>query len=136
VLGGKDLVFFRNVIPVPGRNFYDNFTRLGDHGLASQARIKLQIGGHVEAVGFVVVHLGEILRAFFHPHVAGSAGAIAPAGVVEADAIVQRDIENGLLFAVVFIGQFAALEQHTLAFGKKYDFDRVLPRRIHSCGSR
>src|SRR5450432_836963 len=128
------LMFFRNVIPIPRGNFYDNFAGLSDHRLASQARVELQVRGHVEAVGFVVVHLGEIFRAFFNPDVAGGAGVVAAAGVVEANAVVQRNIQNGLLFAVVFIGQLTALELHGLAFGKEYDFDRVFAGGVH--GSR
>ena len=47
-----------------------------------------------ETVGFVIVHLGEIFRTFFHPYVTGSAGTIAAAGVVEAHAAVQCDVED------------------------------------------
>ena len=67
----------------------------------------------------------KILGAFFHPDVAGGAGAIAAAGVVERDAEVQGDVENGLLFAVIFVGQFAVLELHRLAFGQERDLHRV-----------
>ena len=41
--------------------------------------------------------IGETdFRAFLHPDVAGGAGAIAAAGVVERDAEVQGDVEDRL----------------------------------------
>ena len=63
----------------------------------------------------------EIFGAFLHPDVAGGAGVVAAAGVVERDVMVQRDVEDGLFLAVIFVGQFAVLELHGLAFGQKRD---------------
>jgi len=57
--------------------------------------------------------------------VAGGAGAIASTGVVELDSVVERDIENRLLFAMIFVGQLAVLKRDRLAFGKEGDLNGV-----------
>jgi len=56
--------------------------------------------------------------------------------VIQADAIVQSDIEQGLFFAVIFIGQLAVLECDRLAFRQKRYLNRVLVWRIDSRRSR
>jgi hypothetical protein len=59
---------------------------------------------------------------------ASRAGAISAAGMIEMNAEVERNIEQRLFLAVVFVGQAAVLECDSLAFRKESDFDRVLPR--------
>src|SRR5690242_7737152 len=81
-----------NIIPVPFGNFYDDFTRLLDRDLAAETRVELQIGSHVEAVSLVVIHLAQQLGAFDDVHVARGAGAVAAAGVVEKDVVVNRNV--------------------------------------------
>jgi hypothetical protein len=88
------LVLLGHVIPVPRWNFNYDFSRLRDGYLTAQARIQLQIGGHVETISLIVVHLREIFRSFFHPDVARGAGAIAAASMIERDTIIQRDIQK------------------------------------------
>ena len=83
----------------------------------------MQIRRHVEPVGFVVLHLGKIFRAFFDPNVASGAGAVAAAGVVEFDVVIERDIRKRLRLAMVQISQFAVFECDGLAFGQKCNFD-------------
>ena len=41
---------------------------------------------------------------------AGGAGAITAAGVVQADAVVQGYVEDRLLFAVIFVGKLVVFE--------------------------
>src|SRR5438874_1425760 len=104
------LVFLGNVVPIPCRNFNYNFSRLLDGYLTAKARIQLQIGGHVKAIRFIVVHLREIFRSFFHPDVASGASTIAAASMIQRDTVIQRDIEKRLLFSMIFVRQFAVLE--------------------------
>ena len=124
-----------NIVAIPRGDLYNNFTRLRDLGLTAEARIQLQIGGHVQAVGLVVVHFREILGAFLYPDVTSRAGAVAAAGVVERDTEVQCHIENRLFFAVIFIGQFAVLELHSLALGQKCDLNYVFARGFFGGGA-
>src|SRR6266567_1307692 len=63
---------------------------------------------------------------------AGRAGAVAAAGVIETHAVVQRDIKNGLLFAMVFVGQLAVLELHRLASRHEHNFHGVLAGCINN----
>ena len=46
---------------------------------------------------------------------AGGAGAIAAAGVIQPDAIIHRDVQQRFLFAMIFVRQLAVLELHRLA---------------------
>src|SRR5713226_8558440 len=107
---------FGNVISVPRRNFHDNGAWLFDHALASQAGVELQVGSHVEAIGFIVIHLIQAIGAFLYPDMAGGAGAVAAAGMVQKDAVVESNVQNGLGFAVLLVGQLAVLELDGLAF--------------------
>src|SRR5450755_4004086 len=59
---------FGDIIPVPHRNFDHHFAWFLDDQLASQARFELQVGSHVELVGFVVVHGAQQLFALLHHH--------------------------------------------------------------------
>ena len=95
------LVLFRNIISVPRRNLHYHFPRLGNHRLAPQSRIELQIRRGVEPVRFIVFHGREIFRAFLHPDVASRARIITAAGVVQFDVVIERHIQHGLLFAVI-----------------------------------
>src|SRR5947207_1106666 len=121
-------MLFRNIIPIPCRNLNDNFAWLRDHCLTSETRIELQVGGHVQTVGLIVIHFREIVRALFHPYVTRRAGAVAATSVIKTHAVVQRDIQNGLFFAMVLVGQLAVLELHRLASWHEHDFHRVLAR--------
>ncbi len=85
---------FRNVVPIPCRDLYHNLARFVDHSLASQARVQLQVGSHIEFVGFVVFHLGDQVRALLDPDVTRRAGTISATGVIEMDAKVQRHVEQ------------------------------------------
>ena len=76
------MMLFADVIAVPGWDFDHHFTRLLDNGLASQARVKLQVGGHVETIGFVIVHFAQRFFALFHPDVAGGARAVPATRVI------------------------------------------------------
>ena len=79
----------------------------------------MQIGGHVEAIGFVVFHFAEQLFAFEHMDVAGGAGVVAAAGMVEKDPMIQGDIQERLALAMIFIGQLSVLEFYGLVFRLK-----------------
>jgi hypothetical protein len=80
------------------------------------------------------VHGAEIFGAFLHPDVAGGAGIVAAAGVVERDVIVQRHVEDGLLFAVIFVRQLAVFKLHGLAFGQEGDLYRFFGERLFAGG--
>src|SRR5450755_3249847 len=66
---------------------------------------------------------------------AGRAGAVSSARMIEVDAKVQRHIEQRLFFAMVFIRQFAVFEGHRLAFRKECDLNCVFTGSIHCGGS-
>jgi len=49
--------------------------------------------------------------------------------MVEMDAVVQGDVEQRLLLAVVFVGQLAVFELDGLAFGQERYLNRFSPAR-------
>src|SRR5208283_2843651 len=94
----------RDVISVPRRYLNHDFAWLLDHGLASQTRVELQIGGHVEAVRFVVVHLAEKFFALLHHDVTSSASAVSAASVLQMQAKIHGHVQDRLWLAVLLIG--------------------------------
>src|SRR5689334_19458185 len=62
---------------------------------------------------------------------AGGAGAVAPARVVEPDSVVQGHVQQRLLLAMILIGKFAVLKRNSLALRKECDLYRILARGIH-----
>ena len=127
-------MLFGNVVTIPGRDLDDDFAGLSDLRLASETLVELQIGGHVEAIGFLVIHFGEEFFSFAHYDVASGAGAIAAARVVEPDAIVDGDIEDRLGLAVFFVWQLAVLEFNRSALGHKCDAHEVGAGCVGGCG--
>ena len=65
---------------------------------------------------------------------AGGAGTVAAAGVVERNAEVQGYVEKGLLLAVIFVGQFAVLKRDGLAFGEEGYLDGVFAGGVFGGG--
>src|ERR1051326_8632028 len=78
-------MFFGDVIPVPLGDLNDHFARLVNGHLAAKTRVELQIGGHVETVGLVVVHLAQQLGALDHVHVIKGAELLSEMDDDEAD---------------------------------------------------
>src|SRR5213595_465345 len=65
-----------------------------DHCLAAEARGGGQPRGLVEQVLLAVVGGGERVAAALHDHVAGGAGAVPAAGVLEVDAVPEQHVED------------------------------------------
>src|SRR5664280_2386617 len=125
---------FRNIVAVPGRNLHHYFAGLFDHGLTSQARVELQVGGHIETIGFVIVHLVEQLLALFHHDVTGGASAVSAAGVLQMQAEIHGHIEDRLRLAVVLVGKLAVFKLKSLVLGKEGDPNGIRSGSFHGCG--
>src|SRR5271157_1936925 len=125
----------RNIITFPRRNFNHYFSGFLDHGLTSQPRVELQVGGHVEAIGFFVVHLVEQLPALLHHDVTGGAGAVTAAGVLQVQAEVHGHVQDRLRLAVLLVGQLAVFKFEALVLGKERDANRVRSESLLGCRS-
>src|ERR1035441_9323578 len=101
---------FTDIVAVPRRDLENDLALLHELHLAAEAAIQLQIGGHVEAVGLVVIHLGNEFLAGFYNDVTSGAGAVAPAGMLHLKTCVERDIEERFGLAVVVIRQRRKVE--------------------------
>ena len=66
------------------------------HALTGQARIDARIYGAVDEVFFFIADFRQLVAAFFHVDVAGTAPAHAPAIVLELDSVVQGHVEHRL----------------------------------------
>src|SRR5271165_4861955 len=115
---------FGDIVAVPGGNFDHDFARFLDYRLAAEARVQLQIGGHVEPIGLVIVHFTEQFLALPHHHVASGAGAVASAGVLQMKAEVHRNVEDRLRLAMVLVAQLAVFELKGLVVRKERQLDR------------
>src|SRR5262249_34080332 len=86
-----------------------------DDGLAAEPGIRGQVPGGIQPIGLVVFHLAQVLSALSDDDVAGRAGAVAAARVLEAEIEVLRDVEKRLRLSVIRVRELAGLE-----------FDRLL----------
>ncbi len=75
-----------------------------------EARLRREAPRRVEAVGFVFLHLAQMLGAVPDDHVARRARAASAAGVLERDMEMLGDIEERLRLPVMRIRQIAVLE--------------------------
>ena len=99
-----------DVVAVPGGDFDDDFSRLDDLRLATEARIQLQVGGHIEPVGFFIVELAQQFLALANYHMTSGAGAVAAAGMLKVNPEVERYIQQRLRLAVILVRQLAGFE--------------------------
>src|SRR6266571_3697428 len=127
---------FGNIVAVPSGDFHDNFAWASDLALASEARIQLQVSSHVETVSFIIVHFGEQPRALFYPDMAGGAGAVTTAGVLQMNAVVQSHVKDGFRLAMLHVAQLAMLVLNGFSAGQKSDAHRARSRRFGGCRSR
>jgi len=82
--------------------------------------MRSQVCRHVDTVQFVILSLGQTLvSVVLYHHVAGRTSAVSTAGVLQVNAKIKRDVEQGFGLAVTLVGQFAALELHRLIERKK-----------------
>jgi hypothetical protein len=67
-----------------------------------------------DAVELVVFRLAEVVPAALYDYVAGGTGAAPPARVLEVDAVVQTDVEDRTLQAMLRVrrGGGVILERH------------------------
>src|ERR1017187_10143059 len=125
----------RNIVAVPGRNLYHYFAGLFDHGLTSQARVELQVGGHVKTIGFVIVHLVEQLLALFDHDVTSRASAVSAARVLQMQPEIHGHIKDRLRLAMVLVGKLAVFKLKCLVLGKEGDPNGIRSGSFHRCGS-
>src|SRR5437762_6169250 len=123
-----DAAALLHVVPRIHRQLADDIT--ADHRLATEARMRGQPPRGVEAVGFVVLHLAEMLGPLFDDHMTGRAGTASAARVLERDAEIFRDVEERLGLAVVRVRQLAMLELDGLCLvvDDERDFRHIGPQ--------
>jgi len=66
----------------------------------------------IQTVEFIIAGFRKIGIACFHDDVAGSAGALASAGVFDGNLEVHRDIQNGFGLSVFVVGKLSGFEFH------------------------
>ena len=81
-----------------------------DHRLTAKARGWGKSGRLVQKIVLGFFGLRELVRAGFDHYVAGRAGAIAAARVLEMDVMAKHDVENRARLAVVGKGSFGRIE--------------------------
>src|SRR5208283_940033 len=117
----------RDVVSVPCRYLNHDLAWLLNHGLASQTRVELQIGSHVEAVRLVVVHLTEKLFALLHHDVTSGASAVSAASVLQMQAKIHSHVQDRLWLAMLLIRQLAMLKFKALVLGEECYANRTWP---------
>ena len=117
---------FLDVVFVPGGNFGDVGAGLFDDALAAEAGVELEAWGELEAVELEVFGFRDALGTLLQKDVAGGAGGDATAGVVEEDAVVFGDVEEGHGLAVAVVGEGAEGELDGFVFRLEGDANEVL----------
>ena len=117
---------FLDVVFVPGGDLGEVGAGLFDDALAAESGVELEAGGELEAIELEVFGFGDAGGAFLQKDVAGGAGGDATAGVVEEDAVVFGDVEEGHGLAVTVVGEGAEGELDGFVFGLEGDANDVL----------
>src|SRR5207244_1068785 len=93
-----------------------------------QARPRRQPPRRVEAIGFVLLHLAQVLLALANDDMARGARAASPACVLEWHAEVLGEVEERLWLAVVRVRQLPVLEldDRRLAVDDERDLGHIL----------
>src|SRR5687767_6199918 len=89
---------FADVVPVPGGTLHYYIS--SDHRLASQPRVQCKVGGLINPVRLIILHLAQVFLALFHNDVARSAGAIPATGVLELQSMIDADVQQRTRLAV------------------------------------
>jgi hypothetical protein len=126
-------VAFGNVVPVPRRDLNHDLSRLLDYRLAAEARVQRKSSSHIEAIGFIVVHLREQLLSFMDNYVTGRTGAVAATGVIEKKVLIDGDIKNRLRLPVLLVGELAMLELKRLVGGQESESNCIQSCVLSRC---
>src|SRR5881392_3529259 len=113
-----------------GGDLIDGVARDLDHGLAAEARGGRQPGRLVEEVVLLLFGGRELLEALLHDDVAGGAGAVPPAGVLERHAVGEEHVEDRSRPPIVLKGGLTRVElDHALGLATlEEDADPCHPR--------
>jgi hypothetical protein len=104
-----------HIIAIPIRNL-KNDVAFNDR-LASKTGMRRQSRGFIQSVRLVILDLDQIVvRLVLQNHVAGRAGAISSAGVLELDAKIQANIQDRRWFSVLLIWQLLWIKLDGSAF--------------------
>src|SRR5277367_3361616 len=112
---------FLRVILVPLRNLDHDVLGAVRHTLAAEARFRRHTRRFVQLVQLRVGGFVATIETLVHDHVARGAGAHASAGVVQADVIALRNIQDAARQAVVAVGNFFGINFDSLPFPDKRD---------------
>jgi len=118
------LMPFADVVTVPIRNMNRHIALY--HGLAPQARRELVVGRLFDPIKLVIFHFGEVFRPLLYHHMARGACAASAARMLQMEAEIHRNIQQGLRTPVFFIRQFPILELERLVRGKESNFWHTL----------
>lgn len=70
-----------------------------------------QTGSHIQAVQLILFGLGKrAVGGVLHDDMAGSAGALPAAGVLQLNAEMHGDVQNRLRLSMFVVGQLAGFE--------------------------
>ena len=86
---------FFDGVAVPGGDADDDGAVALDFALAAESAEAAEAGGFFDAVHLGLGFLGEVLHALLDVDVAGGAGADSAAGVLDVDAVLHGELEEG-----------------------------------------
>src|SRR5574337_1264790 len=101
----------RRVPAPPGRRDLHDHVAL-HHRLAAEPGMKREPFGGIEPVLLVGLHRREVLLPFLDDDVAGRAGAVAAAVVLEINVVSQSDVQDGARQAVLLERKLRRIDLH------------------------
>jgi hypothetical protein len=72
--------------------------------------VQREIGGHIQAISLVILHLAEVLLTLLDHNMAGGTRAVPSTGVLQVNSVIQANVEHGTRLAMLRVGHCIGIE--------------------------
>src|ERR1700678_1917845 len=120
-----------DIVAIPLGDLHYVIAGPGNHRLAAQAGVQLQIRCHIQSIQLIVICRRELIAAILNPQVTGGASAGTATGMVEKNIEMLRHVEKRHGLSMMTVRQGAVLKFDRLALREKCYANRVAVIVIH-----
>src|ERR1700722_5187077 len=108
-----------DIVAIPLGDLHYVIAGPGNHRLAAQAGVQLQIRCHIQSIQLIVICRRELIAAILNPQVTGGAGAGTATSMVEKNIKMFCHVEKRHRLSMMTVGQGSILKFDRAALGEK-----------------